>query len=66
MVRPERDDDTLIITCDNPSSYPLKEISIIFKKSVPTIERYRVVDEQGRVLKKGDIPDSRRILLDIP
>ncbi|MDP8215103.1 MAG: DUF2334 domain-containing protein [Candidatus Euphemobacter frigidus] len=66
MVRTERDDDALIITCDNPSSYPLKEIGIIFKKSVPTIERYMVADEQGRVLKKGDIPDSRRILLDIP
>lgn len=66
MVRTERDGDTLVVICNNPSSYPLRKIAIIFKKSVPTIKRYRVVNEQGRVLKKGDIPDSRRILLDIP
>jgi len=65
-VRTEWEGDTLVITFDNPSPYPLKNIAIIFKKTCKDPEKYRIVTGSRGKVEAGDIPVSRRIFADIP
>ena len=56
----------MLVTCDKPAPYPLKDIEIIFQKTDPATERYRVLDGRGRLLTEGTIPPSRRVRVSIP
>jgi len=56
----------LVITFNNPSPYPLKNIAITFKENGSDLQKYRIVDGSGGKVEVGDIPPIRRILVDIP
>jgi hypothetical protein len=58
--------DTLIVTCANPGPYPLKDIEITFKETGSDPSKYRIIDGAGGEVEGGNIPVSRRILVDIP
>ncbi|MFH1037531.1 MAG: DUF2334 domain-containing protein [PVC group bacterium] len=64
-VRTEREGNTLIITCENPSPYPMKDITITFKKTDHLAERFRVIGKNGEIQAEGEIPSSCQVLVDI-
>jgi peptidoglycan/xylan/chitin deacetylase (PgdA/CDA1 family) len=66
QVKTELAGNTLVITCDNPSPYPLKNIAIDFKNTASDPKKYRIVNGAGGEAAAGDIPPSRRILVNIP
>ncbi len=64
-VRTKREGETLIITCENQSPYPLKDIPITFKGTAAATGKFRVVGNKGEVLKEGKIPPRRAVSVDI-
>jgi peptidoglycan/xylan/chitin deacetylase (PgdA/CDA1 family) len=58
-----REEETLIIRCDNPSPYPLNDLEITVKD--PDLKRFRLITGAGKELRQGEIPPSRSILVDI-
>ena len=58
--------DTLIVTCDNPTAYQLKDIEIAFQKTDSPTKRYRVLDRRNGLLAEGMIPSSRYVRTNIP
>ncbi len=64
-VRTRREGDTLVITFENPSSYPLNNIAIACKEVNSDQKKYRILDREGGEIEIGDIPASRRIVVDI-
>jgi len=65
-IATEKTGDTLVITCENPSNSTLKNADIFFKETDPALKKYQVVSRKGKLIKKGSIPATRRILIDLP
>ncbi len=61
--RTEREGETLLIHCDNPSPYPLRDLEIAVKD--PALQRYRLTTGEGEASREKEIPPSRSILVDI-
>ncbi len=62
-VETEREGDTVVVRYDNPSNLPLKDATIIFKKSGSVVSKYRVIDRAGKIVQEGRIPDNREVNL---
>ncbi|HDL64717.1 MAG TPA: DUF2334 domain-containing protein [Proteobacteria bacterium] len=65
-VRTEWKGDTLVVTLDNPSPYPLNNIALTFKDSGSARQKYQIIDGSGGKVEVGDIPSTHRIMVDIP
>ena len=65
-IRTEPAGDTLVVTFNNPSPYPLNNIAITFKETGSDPRKYRIVDGSGGEVEAGDIPVSRWIVVGIP
>ncbi len=61
--RTGREGETLIIRCDNPTAYRLREYQITVKD--PALRRWRLLAGEGMEPREGEIPPSRRFLVEI-
>ncbi|MCM8830377.1 MAG: DUF2334 domain-containing protein, partial [Candidatus Omnitrophica bacterium] len=54
--------DTLVITLEKGNELELKNLTILFKRNIPA-KKYRVVNGEGDILKKGEI-EERSVTID--
>ncbi len=57
----EISDETLVITLDNGTELPLRDLTIRFKPNVPAKD-YKILDVNGTLLKEGSISEDTAIV----
>ncbi len=65
-VKSVRSRDSIAVTVENPTPYPLPGAVINFSDSLPEGMRYSIRNGGGWLLSEGRIPSERRVEIDIP